>query len=68
MSDLSKMELSLYAVKVGKTSLDKLDISTEFEFGVKEVKRLDYAAQKSGEIEEKKVLDVYDVLLAGIKG
>lgn len=64
MSDLPKMQLSLYAIYVGKTDKKRLDISNEFQFGSQNKSRADYVgASTSDEVIE---LDVYDVVLAGI--
>ena len=68
MSDLTKMQLSLYSIKVGKTTFEKLDISTEFEFGTKKKQRIEYDAALSNNDAVTQEIDVYDVLLAGIKG
>jgi len=68
MSDLTKMDLSLYAIKVGKTKLEQLDMSNEFEFGTQKKKRIEYGENPEEEQVNNKVMDVYDVLLAGIKG
>jgi len=64
MSDLPKMQLSLYAIYVGKTDKSKLDLSSEFEFGTKTKNRVSYIVdnQPSDVVE----IDVYDVVLAGI--
>lgn len=64
MSDLPKMQLSLYAIHVGKTDKSRLDLSNEFQFGVENKSRADYInASAPDEIIE---LEVYDVVLAGI--
>lgn len=64
MSDLPKMELTYYAIKVGQISLDELDVSKEFEFGAKTPERLDYKRQN--ETEKADVLDVYDAVISGV--
>ncbi len=64
MSDLPKMELTYYAIKVGKISLDELDVGKEFEFGADAPERLDYKRQD--ETEGKNVLDVYDAVISGV--
>lgn len=69
MSDLPKMKLSLYAIKVGQTDKRKLDISSEFEFGINNKSRTSYLEEiTEGETKEEgsKELDVYDVILAGV--
>lgn len=64
MSDLPKMQLSLYAIYVGKTDKKRLDLSSEFQFGSQNKSRADYANTSApDEIIE---LEVYDVVLAGI--
>lgn len=64
MSDLPKMQLSLYAIYVGKTDKSRLDLSSEFEFGTQVKNRVIYTedVQSKDKIE----IDVYDVILAGI--
>lgn len=61
------MKIELYAIKVGKTNLEKLDVSSEFEFGVQTINRIEYD-QGVEESNNPNQVDVYDVLLAGIKG
>ena len=65
MSDIPKMQLSLYAVNVGKIDKKKLDLTSEFQFGVTTKNRIEYdtGANKNGEPLE---IDVYDVIVAGI--
>lgn len=66
MSDLPKMQLSLYAIYVGKTDKSRLDLSREFEFGTKSKNRVSYIEDtQPHDIVE---VDVYDVVLAGIAG
>lgn len=64
MSDLPKMELTYYAIKVGQISLDELDVNKEFEFGAKIPERLDYKRQNETEVAD--VIDVYDAVIAGV--
>jgi hypothetical protein len=64
MSDLPKMQLSLYAIYVGKTDKRKLDLSREFEFGTKIKNRVNYI--EDIQAEDVVEIDVYDVILAGI--
>lgn len=64
LSDLPKMQISLYAIHVGKTDKKKLDLSNEFEFGTRNKNRVNYMQEL--ESEDIKELDVYDVVLAGI--
>lgn len=67
MSDLPKMELSLYAVAVGTIDIEKLDLTSEFQFGVQSKSRVEYY-KTAEEInsETKSALEVYDVILGGI--
>ena len=67
MSDLPKMELTFYAINVGKADKKKLQIEKEFEFGVQNKARANYAGTSSFE-EVLEEIDVYDVVLAGIEG
>ena len=64
MSDLPKMQLSLYAIYVGKTDKKRLDLSSEFEFGTKIKNRVSYIEDII--LEDEVEIDVYDVVLAGI--
>ncbi len=65
MSDLPKMQLSLYAIFVGTTNKQRLELSTEFEFGTKKKDRVIYDVGDE-QAETKAEIDVYDVVLAGI--
>ena len=65
LSDLPKMLLTYYAVKVGKVNRRSLQLEQEFQFGTQNgTKRLNYVEDKSTEQQEE--LDVYDVVLAGV--
>ena len=71
ISDLLKMNLSIYAIKVGKTTLEMLDVSKELDMNVSIIPKDNpsYESQ-SGETENastSQVLDVFDVLLAGVE-
>lgn len=71
ISDLLKMNLSIYAIKVGKTTLEMLDVSKELDMNVSIIPKDNpsYDGQ-SGETENtstSQVLDVFDVLLAGVE-
>ena len=70
ISDLLKMDLSVYAIKVGRTTLDMLNVSKELDMNVSIVPK-DNPSYEEKEHEEdnrdNKALDVYDVLLAGIE-
>lgn len=64
MSDLPKMQLTYYAIRVGSIEKQDLQVQKEFAFGTnKSSKRADY----SGEENESYTVEVYDVVLAGIE-
>lgn len=65
MSDLPKMKLTYYAIKVGQISIDELEVKKEFEFGTTPLERVDYSAKEGKPVSEDKI-DVYDVVLAGV--
>lgn len=68
LSDLPKMQLTYYAIPVGKIEKSVLQVQKEFEFGIskKEV-RVDFAAETDDEQEEKRnLIGVYDVILGGV--
>lgn len=72
ISDLLKMDLMLYAIRVGKTTIDKMDFITELNsFG--KSKNNQFSNPEFGvdlEVSEKNQepeLNVYDVILAGIR-
>lgn len=72
INDLLKMNLSIYAIKVGTTALDKLNINNELDIDVSTVTKdnPEYERQVVDESEDdskSKTLDVYDVLLAGVE-
>lgn len=71
ISDLLKMNLSIYAIKVGRTSLDMLDVSKELEMDVSIIPQDNPSYEESNEVEDntasQKLLDVFDVLLAGVE-
>lgn len=66
MSDLPKMELTYYAIYVGKSEKSKLQIQTEFEFGTSIQSRANYSGL-SNNSDDNLELKVYDVVLAGIE-
>lgn len=66
ISDLTKMELSYYAIKVGSCESDKLDMSMEFDFNKKSPTANDVLGLKNEE-QVNCLLDVYDVILAGVE-
>lgn len=65
------MNLSIYAIKVGRTSLDMLDVSKVLEMGVSIIPKDNPSYEESNEVEDnavlQKILDVFDVLLAGVE-
>lgn len=68
LADLSKMDLSYYAVKVGKTTMEKLSLENEFDIEEPESK-VDIQQIVIGEKQkasQDNYLDVYDVVLAGV--
>ena len=71
ISDLLKMNLSIYAIKVGRTTLDMLNISKEFDMDVSIIPKDNPSYVDDDELEEsdngRKSLDVFDVLLAGVE-
>lgn len=73
INDLLKMNLSIYAIKVGTTTLAQLDVNQELDidFYSKPKDNPDYVASEAENTDEftdkNKRLDVYDVLLAGVE-
>ena len=65
MSDIPKMQLSLYAVLVGSIDKKKLDLTSEFQFGVMVKDRIEYDGSTT-ENQQTNQIEVYDVILAGI--
>ena len=66
MSDLPKMQLTYYAIHVGKIEKSALQVEKEFEFGTKnQSKRMDCASAFEGSIRTTE-LEVYDVVLAAV--
>ncbi len=66
MSDLPKMQLTYYAIRVGQIEKSDLQVQKEFEFGTsKSSKRVDYASASEGDSVSAEI-DVYDVVLAGV--
>ena len=64
LSDIPKMELSLYAVSVGSIDRKKLDLTVEFQFGVVAKDRIEYGGETI-KSDQNSQIDVYDVILAG---
>lgn len=71
ISDLLKMNLSIYAIKVGRTTLDMLNVSKELEMDVSIIHKDNPSYEERNEVEDditsQKILDVFDVLLAGVE-
>lgn len=66
MSDLPKMQLTYYAIRVGQIEKSDLQVQKEFEFGMtKASKRVDYAAASEGGKTSSEI-EVYDVVLASV--
>ena len=64
LSDILKMSLDVYAVKVGKISKDKMELENEIKIGEKVVTASEILNNKVQS--EENALDVYDVILAGV--
>ena len=64
MSDVTKMKLSVYAIKVGEVEKKDLDLNTEFQFGTQNKNRVEYGTEDANQVTKR--LEVFDVLLAGI--
>lgn len=71
ISDLLKMNLSIYAIKVGKTTAEMLNVNKELGMDVSILPKDNpsYEGESSNEVEAtaSQVLDVFDVLLAGVE-
>ena len=71
ISDLLKMDLSIYAIKVGRTSLENLDVNKELGMNVSVIPKDNPSYEPNMDTEESSksspVLDVFDVLLAGVE-
>lgn len=73
VTDLLKMDICIYAIKVGKTTIDKLNFNSEFDIdpSMNAKDNPSYVETTSDIVSEdidiKKPLDVYDVLLAGVE-
>lgn len=71
ISDLLKMDLSIYAIKVGRTALENLNVNKELGMHISVIPK-DNPSYESNETDGKSkspnpVLDVFDVLLAGVE-
>ncbi len=71
ISDLLKMDLSIYAIKVGRTSLENLNVSKELGMNVSIIPKDNPSYEANEDVEEEisnsPILDVFDVLLAGVE-
>ncbi|MFQ9526876.1 MAG: DUF6414 family protein [Eubacterium ramulus] len=71
ISDLLKMDLSIYAIKVGRTSLENLNVNKELGMKVSILPKDNPSYEPSEEtdnaVSNSPVLDVFDVLLAGVE-
>lgn len=71
-TDLLKMDLCIYAIKVGHSKLSQLNFSNEFDLDTTTSKIKDNPSyekrKKPTPIPNDNELDVYDVLLAGVEG
>lgn len=66
MSDLPKMQLTYYAIRVGQIDKADLQVQKEFEFGTTKIsKRVDYASISDNSTTTAEI-EVYDVVLAGV--
>ncbi|MDO5812872.1 MAG: DUF6414 family protein [Bacillota bacterium] len=67
VTDLMKMNIIIYAIKVGVSSLSKLNFNNEFEID-NILDNPDYGDKKSNrDVHNESEYDVYDVLLAGVE-
>lgn len=72
LTDLVKMNLTFHGIKVGQINLSNLDMEKEFDIknNIQELDGYEEANKLSGKIlrnDDEKDLDVYDVILAGVK-
>ena len=71
ISDLLKMNLSIYAIKVGKTTLEMLNVNKELGMNVSFIPKDNPSYEESDDEADNssgsQVLDVFDVLLAGVE-
>lgn len=71
ISDLLKMDLSIYAIKVGRTSIENLNVNKELGVNVSVVPKDNPSYEPNTDSEEtttySPILDVFDVLLAGVE-
>lgn len=71
ISDLLKMDLSIYAIKVGRTSLENLNVNKELGMNVSVLPKDNPSYEPNTDTQESTtsspILDVFDVLLAGVE-
>lgn len=71
ISDLLKMDLSIYAIKVGRTALESLNVNKELGMNVsfipKDNPSYEDGSNTEDELSDNPILDVFDVLLAGVE-
>lgn len=71
ISDLLKMDLSIYAIKVGNTAIENLNVNKELGLDVSILPKDNPSYEKSGESNANDstnaILEVFDVLLAGVE-
>ena len=70
ISDLLKMDLSIYAIKVGRTSTENLNVSKELGVELAAIPKDNPSYEEDSETDETssgRILDVFDVLLAGVE-
>ncbi|MDN5973069.1 DUF6414 family protein [Bifidobacterium crudilactis] len=68
LADLTKMRLVFHAIKVGKAREDELDVQHELSTGTpRTLDPIDLMHQEQSTIQQDDLLDVYDVLLAGVE-
>ena len=71
ISDLLKMDLSIYAIKVGRTALENLNVNKELGMNISLVPKDNPSYDGISETEDTTsnnlILDVFDVLLAGVE-
>lgn len=71
VTDLLKMDISIYAIKVGTSSIDKLNFNNEFDIPSVNKDNPTYQKEDKKASDEdtnaEEPLDVYDVMLAGVE-
>lgn len=67
LNDIIKMDLKYYAIKVGSYPENKLDIAKEFPAPQEEPDAYNINTTSDDSNQEKNLLDVYDVILAGVE-